>query len=232
MLNGVNCVVRPGEVVAFVGPSGAGKSTLLQLIPRFADPNGGAVWLDGTDLRSLRRDDVRRHMAMVLQDALVLPATIRENISYGRPDATMNEIRQAARMAGADSFITELPDGYDTVLAEGGQNLSGGQRQRLAIARALLSDAPILVMDEPTAALDRESEQSVMDSIVAQRGHRSVILVTHSLSAAARCDRVFVMQAGRIVERGTPAELMNRGGVFAELVKSGETDTEAAPPAA
>ena len=222
ILNGITAVIRPGEIVAFVGPSGAGKSTLLQLLPRFADPTGGAVRLDGTDLRALRRDDVRRHMSMVLQDALVLPASIRENISYGRPDATMNQIRMAAKMAGADSFIAKLPLGYDTILAEGGQNLSGGQRQRLAIARALLSPVPFLIMDEPTAALDAESEQRVLDAILSQRSRRSVIIVTHSLAAASRCDRVFVMQSGRIVERGTPAELLNRRGVYADLVRTGE----------
>ena len=222
VLQGVNAVIKPGEVVAFVGPSGAGKSTLLQLLPRFADPTTGSVRFDGTDLRSIRRQDVRRHVSLVLQDSLVLPATIRENISYGRPDASLQQIRQAARMAGADSFIAKLPLGYDTMVEESGQNLSGGQRQRLAIARSLLSPAPFLIMDEPTAALDAESEQRVLDFILAQRKRRTVILVTHSLTAASRCDKVFVMQAGRIVERGTPAELLNRNGVFADLVKTGE----------
>ena len=166
VLDGLSAEIRPGEFVAFIGPSGTGKSTLLALMLRFYDPTAGALRLDGVDFRDARLADVRAHMALVGQDSIILPATIRENIGYGRPGASRAEIAEAARLAGAAAFIEDLPEGFETVLAEGGQNLSGGQRQRIAIARALLSRAPFLILDEPTSALDPEHERHLVETLL------------------------------------------------------------------
>ena len=166
VLHGVSARIRPGEMVAFIGPSGTGKSTLLNLLMRFYDPSEGALRLDGVDYRDLRISDLRRHMALVGQDTPILPLSVAENIAYGRPGATREDIVNAARMADAVEFIAGLPMGYDTVLAEGGQNLSGGQRQRIAIARALLSRAPFLILDEPTSALDPDHELRLISTLL------------------------------------------------------------------
>jgi subfamily B ATP-binding cassette protein MsbA len=192
--------IRPGEMVAFIGPSGTGKTTLLALLLRFYDPSMGAIRLDGTDFRSARLTDVRGHMALVSQDIVILPATVRDNIGYGRPGASQAQIAKAAHLAGAAQFIERLPQAYETILAEGGQNLSGGQRQRIAIARALLSDAPILILDEPTSALDESHEEHLIQTLVAMKQVRTIVLVTHRLKSVEACDRVFVMDSGRIVE--------------------------------
>ena len=162
MLRDVSARIGPGEMVAFVGPSGTGKSTLLSLMLRFYDPTEGALRLDGIDFRQVRLADLRQHLALVGQDNVLLPVSVADNIAYGRPDATRAEIAEAAELAGAAAFVADLPEGYDTLLAEGGQNLSGGQRQRLAIARALLTEAPFLVLDEPTSALDPEHERRLV----------------------------------------------------------------------
>ncbi len=216
--------IAPGQLVAFVGPSGAGKSTLLHLINRTADPTEGRVLLDGHDVRHVRLADVRRHVALVPQDGQVVASlTIEQNIAYGRTGATADDVRRAAAMAGADVFIEALADGYDTVVAEGGANLSGGQRQRLAIARAVLSDAPVLVLDEPTSALDPHHARQVMRSIHGLRRRRTVVLVTHDLSSVVGCDQIFVLDAGRLAERGTHAELMETEGVYAALVAAAQT---------
>ncbi len=217
VLDGISAEIRPGEFVAFIGPSGTGKSTLLALMLRFYDPTAGALRLDGVDFRDARLADVRAHMALVGQDSIILPATIRENIGYGRPGASRAEIAEAARRAGAAPFIAEQPEGYDTVLAEGGQNLSGGQRQRIAIARALLSRAPFLILDEPTSALDPEHERHLVETLFALRGRRTIVLVTHRLESVIHCDRIFVMAAGRIVEAGTHGRLLARGGFYAQM---------------
>ena len=211
--------IAPGQVVAFVGPSGAGKSTLLNLINRTADPTAGRVLLDGTDVREVRLADVRRHVALVPQDGQVIASlTVGQNIAYGRTGATAADVRRAAEQAGADDFIDELPDGYDTVVAEGGANLSGGQRQRIAIARAVLSDAPVLVLDEPTSALDPHHVRQVMRAVHNLRRRRTVVLVTHDLSSVAGCDQIFVLDGGRVAERGTHAELLDHGGVYAGML--------------
>jgi ATP-binding cassette, subfamily B, bacterial len=209
--------VRPGEMVAFVGPSGTGKSTLLALMLRLYDPTEGGLHLDEADFRSLRLMDLRAHMALVAQDSLMLPASIAANIAYGRPDASRCEIEQAAELAGAAVFINELPERYDTVLMESGLNLSGGQRQRLAIARALLTRAPFLILDEPTSALDSQHGQLLISTLQKLKGQRSIVLVTHHLESVVACDRIFVMEAGHIVEAGTHLELIDRGGYYARL---------------
>ncbi len=198
VLSDVTLTIGPGELVAIVGRSGAGKTTLLGLLPRLHDPTAGTVRLDGHDLRTLRLADVRRHVAVVSQEAVALPGTVRENIAFGRPDAADADVRRAAEQAGAADFIAALPDGYDTVVADGGGNLSGGQRQRLAIARALLSDAPILVLDEPTSALDAEQEASLVQTIRSLGGARTVVVVSHRAGTVAGCDRTVVIEDGRI----------------------------------
>jgi ABC-type multidrug transport system fused ATPase/permease subunit len=185
VLTDVTAAVAPGQLVAFVGPSGAGKSTLLNLILRFHDPAAGAVRLDGRDVRTMRLADVRAHVALVMQESVLQAATVAENIAYARPDSTPDQIRRAAELAGAADFNDALPDGNDTVLGENGGTLSGGQRQRLCIARALLSEAPILVLDEPTAALDPASEALVLDTLRGLRRQRSDAAESATIHAAA-----------------------------------------------
>ena len=215
--------IQPGEMVAFVGPSGTGKSTLLALMLRLYDPTAGALRLDGVDLRSARLADARAHMALVAQDSLMLPASIAANIAYGRPGASRYEIERAAELAGAAAFIQDLPEGYDTILSEGGQNLSGGQRQRLAIARALLTRAPFLILDEPTSALDPHHERLLLETLQSLKGGRTIVLVTHRLESVVGCDQVFVMNAGRIVERGTHHELFGQNGHYARMWSASTT---------
>jgi ATP-binding cassette, subfamily B, bacterial len=217
VLEDLSAEIRPGGMVAFIGPSGTGKSTLLALMLRFYDPTAGALRLDGIDFRAARLADVRAHMALVGQDSVILPASVRENIAYGRPGASRAAIEEAARLAGAAGFISELPEGYEAMLAEGGQDLSGGQRQRIAIARALLSEAPFLILDEPTSALDPAHEQHLVETLLALRGRRTIVLVTHRLESVVHCDRIFVMEAGRIVEEGTHRRLIARNGAYARM---------------
>ncbi|KYF73767.1 ABC transporter ATP-binding protein [Sorangium cellulosum] len=219
VLRGVDATIRPGEMVAFVGSAGAGKTTLFSLLPRFHNPTHGALRLDGIDTRAVRVADLRRHMAIVLQDCILLPATIAENIAYGRPSATGAEIRKAAEMAGAAGFVEALPDGYGTQIADGGLNLSAGQRQRIAIARALLSGAPILVIDEPTDGIDAEHERTLVEALRALKGQRTIILMSHRLSTVVGCDKIFVMERGRIVEHGAHADLLRRGGVYTAMAR-------------
>jgi ATP-binding cassette subfamily B protein len=222
ILTDVSATIRPRQMVAFVGASGAGKSTLLSLMLRFYDPTRGALRLDGVDFRDVRLESLRAHFALVAQDSLVLPATIAENLAYGRQNATRAEIERAAEDAGAAEFIHPLPHGYETVLAEGGANLSGGQRQRIAIARALLSDAPFLVLDEPTSALDPEQERRLIGTLHRLKGSRTIILVTHRLESVVDCDCIFVMSKGQIVERGAYDALISSGGVFSKARRRAE----------
>jgi subfamily B ATP-binding cassette protein MsbA len=229
VLRGVDATIRPGEMVAFVGQSGVGKSTLLNLLPRFHDPSDGAMKLDGIDARRVRIADLRRHVALVLQESVILPTTVAENIAYGRPTATLAEVRDAATLAGAGEFIESLDDGYDAVIREGGANLSGGQRQRIAIARALLTRAPVVVLDEPTSALDSEHERIVIDALRSLKGSRTIVLVSHRLSSVIDCDRIFVMDAGRVVECGTHAELMALDGRYAAMAREQMTPIDAPP---
>jgi ATP-binding cassette, subfamily B, bacterial len=213
------CVkIPPGQMAAFVGSSGVGKTTLLNLLPRFYDPTGGAIRLDGHDVRTIKLADLRRHVALVLQDSVVLPTSVAENIAYGRPSASLPEIRQAAELAGAD-FIDQLPDKFQTQINEGGGNLSGGQRQRIGIARALLTDSPILVLDEPTSALDADHEGAIVRALRSLKGKRTIILVSHRLSTVADSDQIFVMDQGRIVQRGTHQELLTQRGPYANMAR-------------
>jgi subfamily B ATP-binding cassette protein MsbA len=219
VLNDLSLRIEPGQMVAFVGSSGVGKSTLLNLLPRFYDPSAGAIRLDGTDIRTVRVRDLRKHVALVLQESVILPTTIAENIAYGHPHATREQIREAARLAGAAEFIEALPEGYATKIAEGGQNLSGGQRQRISIARALLTEAPFVVLDEPTSALDPHHEQVVTNALRNLKGQRTIVIVSHRLSTVVACDQIYVMSQGRVVEQGTHAELLAQRGAYYEMAR-------------
>jgi ATP-binding cassette subfamily B protein/subfamily B ATP-binding cassette protein MsbA len=217
VLKNVDFEIKPGELVALVGLTGAGKSTLLQLIPRFFDPATGSVELDGRDLRELGLHTLRDQVAVVRQEPLLFPRSIAENIAYGRPTATQAEIEAAAKAANAHDFIVALPDGYSTVLGERGGRISGGERQRLALARAFLKDAPILLLDEPTSAIDSKTEAAILEALERLTEGRTTIIAAHRLSTVRAADRVLVLDRGRLVENGTPIELLASGGLFATL---------------
>lgn len=216
-LRNVSLVIKPGETVALVGPSGAGKTTVLQLLMRFFDPQDGRIFLDGVDLREADPQDVRRRISLVAQDPAIFGASAAENIRYGRPDATMDEVAAAAKAAQAYEFISALPNGFDTQLGERGVTLSGGQRQRIAIARALLRDAPILLLDEATSALDSESERAVQLALDRLMENRTTIVIAHRLATVQRADRIVVIDQGRVAAIGTHGELVKAGGLYARL---------------
>ncbi len=217
VLEDVSFTVRPGEVVAIVGPSGSGKSTIADVLLRNLDPDGGCVTLDGHDLRTLRLRDVRTHVAVVEQEPVLLHASIAENIRYGRPGATDAEVKKAARLAAIDRFIERLPDGYATIVGERGTALSAGERQRIATARAFLRNPAVLVMDEPTASLDPQSERLVIEGYESVMHGRTTIVITHRLDLASRADRVIVLSGARIVEDGPARDLSLAGGRFSAL---------------
>jgi subfamily B ATP-binding cassette protein MsbA len=219
VLREVNVSINPGQRVGIVGPTGGGKSTVVSLIPRFYDPTAGMVKIDGVDIRDYTIDGLRKHIAFVLQDTTLFRGTVRENIAYGRPDATEAEIIEAARLANADEFIARMPHGYDTMVGERGTTLSGGQRQRIGIARALIRNSPILILDEPTAALDTESEKLVMEALERLMKGRTVITIAHRLSTIRDAHKIVVLKGGLVAEEGTHEELVKRGGVYAELYR-------------
>ncbi|MFO1175729.1 MAG: ABC transporter transmembrane domain-containing protein [Paracoccaceae bacterium] len=227
-LTGVTLKVRAGETVALVGPSGAGKTTVIQLILRFYDPESGRVTLDGTDLRDLARADFRRSVALVPQDPVIFAASARENIRFGRPEATDAEVETAARAAAAHEFLLALPQGYDTFVGERGVMLSGGQKQRIAIARAILRDAPVLLLDEATSALDAESERAVQGAVERLARGRTTLIVAHRLATVKKADRIVVFDQGRIVAEGTHDALVAEGGLYARLARLQFTDGELA----
>jgi ATP-binding cassette, subfamily B, bacterial len=216
-LRNIYLEIQPGQTVALVGPSGAGKTTVLQLLMRFFDPQDGKIFLDGVDIRDADPQDVRRRISMVAQDPAIFGASAAENIRYGRPDASMEDVVSAAKAAQAHEFISALPKGYETQLGERGVTLSGGQRQRIAIARALLRDAPILLLDEATSALDAESERAVQIALDTLMQNRTTIVIAHRLATVQRADRIVVIDQGRIVASGTHAELVKAGGLYARL---------------
>ncbi len=227
-LQEVSFHVEPGETVALVGPSGAGKTTVFQLVLRFYDPVSGTVRLDGLDIRRLRRADLRRAFALVPQDPVIFADTARENIRFGRPEASDAEVEAAARAAAAHEFLSALPQGYDTFVGERGVMLSGGQRQRIAIARAILRDAPVLLLDEATSALDAESERAVQQAVEKLARTRTTLIVAHRLATVKKADRIIVFDQGRVVATGTHDSLVAEGGLYARLARLQFTEGTAA----
>jgi subfamily B ATP-binding cassette protein MsbA len=217
VLRSINFTVEPGQLAALVGPSGAGKSTLISLIPRFYDPETGVVKIDGDDVRRYTQKSLRQQMSFVLQETLLFHGTIWYNIAYGRPRATREEIMRAARLANAHEFIEKLPHGYDTLVGERGVTLSGGQRQRIAIARAVIRNTPILILDEASSGLDSSSEKLVFEALDRLMEGKTTITIAHRLSTIAKADVIFVVNEGQIVECGTHDELLKQGGVYANL---------------
>ncbi len=226
VLRDITLRIQAGTMVALVGESGGGKSTLTKLLPRFHDPSSGAVLWDGTDLRDVKLASLRQQIALVTQETVLFNDTVRHNIAYGKPEATDAEIQEAATIALAHDFIREMPDGYDTIVGERGIFLSGGQRQRLAIARAILVNAPVLILDEATSALDAESERLVQRAIANLVRNRTTIVIAHRLSTVRRADVIVVMEAGRIIETGTHTELLARGGQYRKLYELQFADEE------
>jgi subfamily B ATP-binding cassette protein MsbA len=217
VLDDVSLEVKAGQVIALVGPSGAGKTTLANLVPRFYDVAGGSIKIDGRDLRDVKLASLREKIGIVAQDTFLFNDTVANNIGYGLKDATPEQVRQAARDALAEEFILRMPDGYETMIGERGMKLSGGQRQRLAIARALLKNAPILILDEATSHLDTESEMLVQRALQTLMEHRTVIVIAHRLSTVRRADKIVVLRQGHIVETGKHEELVARGGMYQRL---------------
>jgi ATP-binding cassette subfamily B protein len=235
IIKDVSFKIEAGQVAAIVGPSGAGKTTIVSLIPRFYDPESGRVVIEGSDIRRYRLKSLRDQMSFVLQDTLLFRATIWENIAYGKPGAPLAEIKRAAELASAHEFIETMPDGYDTMVGERGVTLSGGQRQRIAIARAVIRDTPLLILDEPTAGLDAVSEKAVMEALKRLMAGRTSVVIAHRLGTVREADVIFVVKDCALAEQGTHDTLMALGGVYAELHRiqtpdSATIDTE--PPAA
>ncbi len=221
VLRNIDLRIEPNQIIGLVGGTGVGKSTLLSLVPRFYDPSSGSVMLNDRDVREITKKSLRAQIAIVLQDTLLFSTTVRENIAYGRPDATEEEIIEAARRAQADEFIREMPQGYGSLVGERGGHLSVGQRQRIGIARAFLKNAPILLLDEPTSALDPATEAAIMETIKELMRGRTTLIATHRLATIHNLDQIIVLDHGRIIEQGRGSELIARGGVYAKLYTSG-----------
>jgi ATP-binding cassette subfamily B protein/subfamily B ATP-binding cassette protein MsbA len=219
VLQDVDFKIEPGQTVALVGPTGAGKTTIANLIPRFYDVSAGAVWVDGRDVREVERRSLREKIATVLQEPFLFSGTVAENIGYGRLDATRAEIEAAARAVSAHSFIVALPDGYDTLLGEGGGNLSQGQRQLLSFARAVLADPRILILDEATSNVDTRTEALIQEALNTLLKGRTSVVIAHRLSTIRNADLILVIEAGRIAECGTHASLLSRNGLYADLYR-------------
>lgn len=217
VLKDLSLKIEPGEVAALVGPTGVGKTTIISLIPRFYDPVSGSVKIDGTDVRSFKLKSLRQQISFVLQESLLFRAPVWQNIAYGKPEATREEILRAARLANAHEFIEKMPEGYDTMVGERGVTLSGGQRQRIAIARAIIRDAPILILDEPSSGLDAASEELVFDALNRLMEGKTSIVIAHRLATIRRADVIFVINHGRVVESGTHGELIAQGGLYSEF---------------
>jgi ATP-binding cassette subfamily B protein len=224
VLHNVSLKVEPGETIAFVGQTGSGKSTLMKLLLRFYEPAAGEILLDGRRIDALSQDSLRRCIGFVSQDVFLFQGTVRDNIAYGSPSATLEQVEAAARAAEAADFIAAMANGYDTVVGERGQKLSGGQRQRLSIARALLKNPPVLILDEATSAVDNETEAAIQRSLQHISHSRTTLVIAHRLSTIVHANRIYVIDAGRIAEQGTHDELLRRGGIYAALwaVQTGE----------
>ncbi|MEO6181981.1 MAG: ABC transporter ATP-binding protein [Verrucomicrobiota bacterium] len=227
ILHQISFAVRAGERIAIVGPSGAGKTTVINLLPRFFDPVSGSIEIDGVDLREFALKELRSQIGLVLQQPIILPTTIAENISYGKPGATLSEIQTAARMANANAFIQLMPRKYETIIGEGAARLSIGEQQRINLARAFLKDAPILLLDEPTSALDAESESLVLSGLERLTQGRTTLIVAHRLSMVLHADRILVLDGGKIVEFGTHEQLMQGSGYYSRFLQ----ELHSAPPA-
>jgi ATP-binding cassette, subfamily B, bacterial len=217
LLKDLSMNIKAGQLAALVGPTGAGKTTIVSLLPRFYDLTGGVIKIDGVDVRNFKIKSLRRQISFVLQESMLFRASIWQNIAYGKPEATREEIIRAAQMANAEEFILRMPEGYDTMVGERGVTLSGGQRQRITIARAIIRDAPILVMDEPSSGLDAESEELVFDALSKLMADRTSIVIAHRLATVSRADVIFVIDGGRVAEQGTHQELLARGGLYSRL---------------
>jgi ABC-type multidrug transport system fused ATPase/permease subunit len=231
VLKEINFKIEPGQLVGFVGATGGGKSTVASLIPRFYDATSGRVLIDGTDVRDFKIKSLRNQIGCVLQDTVLFAGTIAENIGYGRPGATREEIVAAAKLANADEFISKMSKGYDSEVGERGATLSGGQRQRIGIARAIIRNSPILILDEPTAALDTESEKLVMDALENLMKGRTAIAIAHRLSTIKDADKIVVFKDGFVHEQGTHDELLRINGLYAELYRIQFPSEAGVPPA-
>jgi subfamily B ATP-binding cassette protein MsbA len=229
VLNDLSLKIEPGQLAALVGPTGAGKTTIASLLPRFYEATSGVIKIDSTDIRRFKQKSLREEISFVLQETLLFRATVAENIAYGKPNATHEEIVRAAKLANADEFIDRMPDGYDTMIGERGVTLSGGQRQRVTIARAIIRDSPILILDEPSAGLDAESEKLVFDALENLMQGKTSIVIAHRLATVRRADVIFVIDEGRVVEQGTHEELLGGSGLYSRLYElqfRGEEDSE------